>query len=104
GTVLPGSAGDLGYVFSSLVNRPNPLGSPLSANLAAACHSHCPTGAGTCQPASFCSDNYALCTASNKTLCGNPVTAQCNRTDHDPPLTAGGEGGVAQTASTRTHD
>ncbi len=99
GTVLTsGSSGDLSYVFSSSssIIRPNLLGSLCSSNLALSCSSTaaCPTGAGICVPAGFCSDNYALCTPSqggtlaNRSLCGNLATAQCNRSFPYPALTA----------------
>jgi hypothetical protein len=98
GAVLAGRTGDLSYVYSSNVSigRPNLLGSVCSANLALACGAAnpCPSGAGTCQAASFCSDNFALCTAGttgnpgNRSLCRNPSTAQCNRSFPYPALTA----------------
>jgi hypothetical protein len=92
GTVLTtGNSGDLSYVFSSSssISRPNLLGSACSGNLGMACGTSkpCPSSAGTCQAASFCSDNFALCTAGNKTLCRNPATAQCNRSFPYPALT-----------------
>jgi hypothetical protein len=92
GAVLTtGNSGDLSYAFSSnpSISRPNLLGSVCSGNLALACGSAnaCPSGAGSCQPASFCSDNFALCTAGNKTLCRVPASAQCNRSFPYPALT-----------------
>ena len=94
GAVLPGNAGDLSYAFSSnpSIRRPNLLGSVCSGNLALGCRPSqtdpdpCP-GAGTCQEASFCSDNYALCTAGNKSLCHDKDTARCDLSSPYPALT-----------------
>jgi hypothetical protein len=100
GAVLPtGNARDLSYVFSSssTVRRDqNLLGMVCSANLALACSTSasCPAGAGTCQEAGFCSDNFALCTAGttgtpgDRSLCRNPSTARCDRSFPYPALTA----------------
>jgi len=81
GTVLGGRSGDLAYAYSSnaKIERPNPRGAVCSNNLAKACSTNgdCPSGASNaCQWAGFCSDNYALCTPANLTLCG-ASTAKC---------------------------
>ncbi|HEX4966049.1 MAG TPA: hypothetical protein VF173_34890, partial [Thermoanaerobaculia bacterium] len=93
GAILSGKTGDLAYVYSSdpSISRPNPRGSVCSGNLWQPCDaSHaCPSGAGTCQPANFCSDNYALCTAGNLTLCRDSGTATCDQTSPYTALTAG---------------
>ena len=77
-------AGDLSYAYSSNAGivRPNPRGMVCSNYLATACqkHSDCPSGTtDACQWAGFCSDNYALCTATDpgKVLCKDPTTATC---------------------------
>ncbi|HLX07507.1 MAG TPA: hypothetical protein VKY89_06555 [Thermoanaerobaculia bacterium] len=116
---LAGNRGDLAYVYSSLqfcqanpqqvcssnadcgagdscVNRPNPRGGRCSANLNQLCDlqgstNTCPAGMGSCEDAGFCGDNYALCTADNRGLCGSQVTtclAQRISIPY-PPLTAG---------------
>ena len=75
GAVLSGRTGDLSYAFSSnpSISRPNLLGSLCSANLALACPLRAPAqrAPAPAQAASFCSDNFALCTT------GNPGTAAC---------------------------
>ncbi len=84
-------AGDLSYAYSSDpgIVRPNPRGAVCSNFLARACGSdgECPSGTTkACQWAGFCSDNYALCSATDpgnadknmgKVLCANPTTATC---------------------------
>ncbi|HEX4963605.1 MAG TPA: hypothetical protein VF173_22445, partial [Thermoanaerobaculia bacterium] len=93
GTILQSKAGDLAYVYSSdpSISRPNPRGSACSGNLWQPCDaSHtCPFDAGACQPVNFCSDNYALCTAGNMTLCKDKDKATCDQTSPYPALTAG---------------
>lgn len=91
-------AGDLSYAYSSNpgIKRANPRGKVCSNFLAQACATDgdCPTGAtNPCQWAGFCSDNYALCSATatgnaGKVLCTDPTTAQC--LGACDPLTDGG--------------
>jgi len=119
GMPLAGSRGDLAFAYSSLrfcndnprkvcgtdadcgagdacVNRPNPRGSRCKLDLTQICaaDSDCAPGtAGGCQEAGFCSDNDALCTEDNKTLCrasGATCLARPGSTPY-PPLTAGVE-------------
>jgi hypothetical protein len=119
GVPLAGSRGDLAFAYSSLrfcqsnnrkvcsqdadcgpsdacVNRPNPRGLRCKLDLTQVCggDSDCAPGSpGGCQEAGFCSDNYALCTSDNRTLCAGPG-ATCLARDTStpyPPLTAGVE-------------
>jgi len=114
---LPGTPGDLAFVYSSLKfcqahprqvcsqdadcgagdtcpNRANPRGGRCSLNLNQLCDlqgggNPCPSGMGNCENAGFCSDNYALCTASNESLCGSGTCETQRVSVPYPPLTAG---------------
>lgn len=116
---MAGARGDLAFVYSSLqfcqlhneqvcskdtdcpagdncVNRPNPRGGRCSLNLNQLCDpmsssNTCPSGAGSCEDAGFCSDNYALCIDDDKSLCGETAaTCLAKRISIPyPPLTAG---------------
>ncbi len=89
GAVRSGNAGDLAYAYSSdpSISRPNPRGS-VCLNLlkqatgkGCSADSDCGTGADAlCQPAGFCSDNFALCTSGYLQLCRNAATASCQMT------------------------
>ncbi|HEV3075117.1 MAG TPA: hypothetical protein VHB47_11915, partial [Thermoanaerobaculia bacterium] len=116
---MAGSRGDLAFVYSSLrfcqkdatkvcsqdpdcgpgdlcVNRPNPRGGRCSLNLNQLCDAQAATNTclpsyGSCEDAGFCSDNYALCTEGNKSLCAETAaTCMAKRTSIPyPELTAG---------------
>lgn len=118
GMPLAGSRGDLAFAYSSLqfcqadprrvcrrdadcgpgdacVNRPNPRGLRCKSDLTKVCStdSDCAATPGGCQDVGFCSDNDALCTEDNKTLCQSTgATCLARRTSTPyPPLTAGVE-------------
>jgi hypothetical protein len=134
GRPVSGLFGDMAFAYSSLgicaanpsrtctqdadcggsdhcTTRPSPRPRACSASLATSCSSStaCPSGAGTCQPTGFCSDNYALCTAGspgNVSLCGNPATATCLAAADSfpyPALTSGIQAGDPFTPLLRTY-
>jgi hypothetical protein len=86
---LAGRRGDLAFAYSSWpeLDRPNPRGLRCSQNLNQSCglSSACPSGMGSCEEVGFCSDNYALCTPSNVTLCGTAAACLTTPIPHTIP-------------------
>ena len=102
-----GVQGDLGFVYSSTLNRPSPRPNRCSDDLSQTCTasdvSSCPTS--VCTPSDFCSDNYNLCTTDNTSLCDSSSATCLNSPWSFPytPLTQGIEAGDPFTPLLRTY-